>query len=112
MKLIALVVLLSLASCPNNIEPNVPDCIQELIKELEKDECNGAVVEYMFNGKVVYAYGYSYEQCAGADFASSVVDENCEPLCTLGGIAGLLECDGLVFADEAVFVRNVWEPKD
>lgn len=110
MKYITLAILLSLASCPN-IEPNVPDCIQELIKDLQKEECNGAIAEYMFNGKLVYGYGYSYDRCSGADFAMSIVDEECQTVCTLGGIAGLTDCNGLSFADEAVFVRNVWEPE-
>ena len=39
---------------------------------------------------------------------ADVYNENCELICSLGGIAGFVDCNGDDFYDNAHFVRNVW----
>ena len=44
----------------------------------------------------------------GADMTSEVIDEDCNSLGYLGGIAGNVQISGTNFS-EAVFIKVIWE---
>ena len=91
-----------------NIEDDIPECVQNRIQTIKKDNCIDKMSEYEFNGRLVYVYGYSYDLCDGADFGSNVIDEKCNDICFLGGIAGNTTCEEVEFHENATFIRDVW----
>ena len=105
--IIQLAVVIFFVAC-SDIENDVPDCIKERIDNLQKDDCEDSMEEYEFQGKLVYIF--KDEPKGGcADFGSFVYDSDCNELCFLGGIAGFTECEGVVFYENAVFIREVWK---
>lgn len=96
----------AMASCGGT-----PGCIDDRIDLFMTNSgtCKGAsVIKYRFNGDIVYAF--TQGQCI-ADGATSIVDEDCNDICLLGGIAGFTECgegmDFLAFADEIEIIYQV-----
>ncbi len=84
--------IFTLPSCASD-----PTCITEKLEAFELDQgtCPGAsVIKYEFQNKTVYVF--SQGNCI-ADGAGSVVDENCNDVCLLGGIAGFTDCNGVNF---------------
>lgn len=88
------------------------DCLNEKIAEFKNgdyacaDVDDGAnVKEYEFQGETVYVFDPG---TCGADMFSAVIDEDCNTLGNLGGIAGITEINGVSFS-EAVFIEIVWE---
>jgi hypothetical protein len=100
------VVLLSI-SC-EKIE-DCPDCIKSKVKEFTKSRAcsNGtaAVAEYIFQNQNVYVFS---DGTCGADMGAAVYTEKCEYLGFLGGIAGNLKINGIVFHDIAIFQKEIW----
>lgn len=107
MMIFLLAVLVSFISC-SDIEADIPECIKEKINNIQKDDCEDSMEEYEFQGNLVYIFKDELENGC-ADFGSFVYDSDCNELCLIGGIAGFTECDGVVFYDNAVFVREVWK---
>jgi hypothetical protein len=82
-----------------------PECLQESIDVgLNQEPTNprATIDQYKFNGEEVYLINL---QNGLEDGMSIVVDENCEEICAIGGIAGLV-CEGF---DNAEFLRTVWK---
>lgn len=104
------IVLLMMACQKDDL--GVSDCLNEKITEFKNgdyacaDVEDGANVrEYLFMGETVYVFDPGL---CGADMFSAVIDEDCNTLGNLGGIAGLIEINGVSFS-EAVFIEIVWE---
>jgi hypothetical protein len=99
-------VLLSI-SC-EKIE-DCPDCIKNKVKEFAKNRiCNdgtAGVAEYIFQDQYVYVFS---DGTCGADMGAAVYSEKCEYLGFLGGIAGNLNINGVVFHDVAIFQKEIW----
>jgi hypothetical protein len=75
----------------------------------EKVNCPGAsIIKYEFEGNTVIAY--SDGQCI-SDGGVSVFDEDCTPICFLGGIAGFTLCNGVDFFAQAKQKEVIWEVK-
>ncbi len=107
--------LLVLCQCEKQpqYDDEVPKCIVDKIEEFKQGvtSCDGNqvgpnVISYNFQGEVVYVF--SQGQCV-ADGGAQVVDEECEELCNLGTILGLVECRGENFADNAVQIEVLWQ---
>ena len=88
------------------------DCLNEKITEFKNgdfacsDVEDGAnVKEYEFQGVKVYVFDPG---TCGADLFSEVIDEDCNTMGNLGGIAGLSEINGINFS-EAELIKTVWE---
>lgn len=69
--------------------------------------CNGSatVKQYTFQSENVYVFD---QGTCGADFTQSVLNENCDTLGYLGGIAGNAQINGQNFYDNATYVSTVW----
>ena len=97
-------------SCNKTNSENIPECIQALIEDIEKNEStcpNGAHVdEYKFQDKTVYVFDPGL---CGDDMASDVYNSNCDYLGFLGGIAGNDTINGESFSDQAIYQETVWE---
>ncbi len=105
---IAVLVLTFLFSCSKEkVAKGTPTCIKQKIDEFSKTECNDGVKvdEYKFEGDVVYVFEPGY---CGADMTSEVIDEDCNTLGYLGGIAGNTKINGVEFS-KANFVKNTWK---
>lgn len=93
-----------------NSDEDTPDCIKDKIEIFKTEACDnsGRVDSYEFEGKTVFAFEVG--QC-GADFFTYILNERCDTLCTLGGIAGLTKCvNGTEFNDNtAKFLETVWK---
>jgi hypothetical protein len=102
----ALFVEISIVGC-NKADEDLPSCIQDEIDGREKiGEIHlSSVQKYELNSKEVYVVNYE----GGADFQSPVLDDQCNTVCALGGIAGNDECDGVKFSEEAKLIETVWE---
>lgn len=104
-----IIFLLALASCKkkSDFPNNVPDCIKQAIQEQSTNQSFylGSVDECSFKNKTVYIFSPTSNI---ADGMSGVVDAQCNSICSLGGIAGIIMCDGSKFSDSAKFIRNIW----
>lgn len=69
--------------------------------------CPGSatVKQYTFQNQNVYVFD---QGTCGADFAQAVLNENCDTLGYLGGIAGNVQINGQNFHDNATYVSTVW----
>lgn len=107
-RLLLLVSLLAFSSC-EKIDKDCPDCIRELTREFAKRpicDSGAAVGQLLFQGEYVYVF---YQGSCGADMASSVINQNCESLGNLGGIAGNTKINGVEFSENAVFQKFIWK---
>lgn len=95
------------------IAPDVPACIQDEIRNNYKNPnwMIGAVEEYQFQSKAVYAF--QPDQKRIADASTAVKDANCNTLCHVGGFGGpsVNLCNGENFFQAAVLKRVIWELK-
>lgn len=103
-----IVFLMSFVACSKD-EPGLSNCLESKINEFKDGDyacAEGAnVKEYLFKDKNVYVFDPGI---CGADMTSEVLDEDCNSLGYLGGIAGNSVIDGTNF-NEAVFIRIIWE---
>ena len=85
----------------------IPQCIDDKVNEFKQIiSCNqeSNIKEYKFQSKRVFVFDPG--NC-GADMTSEVMDENCNSLGFLGGIAGNNTINGESF-DQAKYVKTIW----
>lgn len=95
-------------SCEKSeIEKGVPACVEEAIKMFSNAACSeGAhVKEYTFQDETVFVF--SQGSCV-ADGRQEVIDEECNSLGFLGGVAGNYTINGEDFSN-ATYIRTVWD---
>jgi len=103
-RVLVILVGLVLFSCDNNVV-DYPDCLQESIDAAlnrEPTSPGSYIKKWLFEQQEVYEINM---QQGFADGMTSIVDENCELICSIGGIAGFV-CDGF---DQAEFIETVWQ---
>ncbi len=86
-----------------------PECISDRIadfKEVQKDCPGASITKYEFQGKTLY--GFSDGQCI-SDGGTSLVDEECNNYCFIGGIAALTDCKGEHFYNNARELDVIWD---
>lgn len=84
-------------------------CIDERIAQFKANQsgCVGASIStYEFQGKTVYAMAQG--SCV-SDAGISIINDNCENVCTLLGIASLTECEGVDFFENAELIDVLFE---
>ncbi len=100
--------LISLSACKKD-DFGLGKCLDQKIIDFKNGDyacAEGAnVKEYEFLGEKVYVFDPGI---CGADFFSEVIDEDCNSLGNLGGIAGNAEISGTNFS-EAVFIKVIWQ---
>jgi len=71
----------------------------------------GRVEEYLFQGKLVYAF--QPDETKIADGSTTVKDADCNILCHIGGFGGpsVNLCNGENFFQLAVLKRTIWKKK-
>ncbi len=84
----------------------VPDCIKSLIGSFWFCQGSGSVGQYSFQGQLVYLFDPG--NC-GADMTGPIYNENCEHIGYLGGIAGNNIVNGVLFSENAKFIKKIWE---
>ncbi len=108
-KIIVFVLTFFLLSISCEKIEDCPDCIKNKVKEFAKNRiCNdgtAGVTEYIFQDQYVYVFS---DGTCGADMGAAVYTEKCEYLGFLGGIAGNLNINGVVFHDVAIFQKEIW----
>jgi hypothetical protein len=89
-----------------DIASGTPACIEKKIKDFDKNSvCNDPnVKKYLFQSLNVYVFN---QGTCGADLTSEVIDEDCNSLGFLGGIAGNTVINGDDFST-ALFLEDVW----
>ena len=107
MKFKVFIVLIGIAlfSCDKNDDIDYPDCLQESIDfalTREPTSPRAYIKKWMFDGQEVYEINM---QQGFADGMINIVNDNCETICSIGGISGLF-CDGF---EHAEFIETVWE---
>jgi len=103
-----LFILVAACTACSDIDTDSPDCIKHSIRGFRSTTAcdDGANVrEYLFQGQMVYVFDPG---TCGADMTSEVMDEGCETLGYLGGIAGNMIINGESFTN-AVYQRTIWE---
>lgn len=103
--LINALVLSLLMACKK--ESKTPDCIDKKIEEFKfyiSCSIGSNVKEYQFQSKRVFVFDPG---TCGADMTSEVIDENCNSLGYLGGIAGNTKINGEDFSN-ARLTRTLW----
>ena len=108
--LFGMILILVLSTCEKiDLEVDVPDCIKHEIRAFKKtpEGCSGAqVMRYDYNGERVYVFEPG---SCGADMLTYIYDSDCHRLCTLGGFAGNILCDGQNFYENAKNGVLVWK---
>ena len=92
-------------------EEFTPICIQVRNSTFQNtaEGCVGAKIEvYEFQGNTLHAY--TDGMCI-ADGGTQLIDEACEDVCFIGGIAGLTDCLGVPFFANATLIETIWEEK-
>ncbi len=109
MKYILVVLVTIIFSCAKvEILLDVPECIEEKIRELAKGgkcKSGASVEEYHFQNRTVYTFS---EGNCGADFQTDVLDEQSNSLGALWGISGNKIINGENFTEHATFIGKVW----
>ncbi len=109
--MLTLLILSSLLVCgcqKFDIEEGTPVCIVDLIVDFDKENsCDKGVtvMRYTFQGKTVFVFDAG---TCGADMTSEIINNNCQSIGYLGGIAGNTEINGEDFS-LAIFESIVWE---
>ena len=94
-------------ACSDNFPNDTPACISGKINAEKNDYCQNAKVEkYMFNGREVYVFD---TQNCFADGGSEILEADCTNVCFIGGIGGIMDCEGINFNDNAAFVELIWQ---
>lgn len=94
-------ILLALASCKKSEEHAAADseALARVIREFGNNACSGGTVtQYEFRNAQVYAFA---DGCVHPDNAVYVTDASGRSICTLGGIGGFTECQGVRFDSNA-----------
>ncbi|MBL7711831.1 MAG: hypothetical protein JNL13_05180 [Chitinophagaceae bacterium] len=85
-----------------------PECLKAKIAEFSQSplscKTGASLKQYTFQGKTVYVFAPG--NC-GADMASSVVDEQCKNIGSLGGFTGNMKVNGEDFSS-ATYVKTIW----
>ena len=104
-----LIVALCLSCTKVDLKRDVPECIEEKIREFAKTdstcESGAEVSEYEFQEAIVYTF---YGGSCGADRGTVVCDDQCNSIGGLGGFGNTMEVNGEDFASNAVFIGLVW----
>ncbi len=100
-----------LSSCKDEESDDyeLPACFTELYDLFtdEFDDCpETKIIVYEFDGREVIAFEQGI--CI-SDAGINVYETDCEEICFLGGIAGIFECDGINFSENAVLKNIIWE---
>jgi hypothetical protein len=91
------------------IDKDASDCIRDKVREFAKHkicESGSSVSQYLFKDGNVYVFA---EGNCGADLGADVYSESCEKIGYLGGFAGNMTIQGVIFYEEAVFIKTIWE---
>ncbi|MCW3106211.1 MAG: hypothetical protein JWQ09_717 [Segetibacter sp.] len=102
-------IALSLSACRKScFADSIPGCIKSNIEanKSQPDWSIKKVDEYEYQGKLVYIFE-PHENYP--DMQTAIIKSDCTTLCTLGGIAGNVTCNGDKFYEKAVFKRTVWQ---
>jgi len=85
---------------------DVPECIDALAVTLEPNFCDvGAdLTLWEFNGREVYCFNYG--TCP--DSGVVIYEADCTRLCTLFGISGNTQCEGIEWDGNAQLVRTIY----
>ena len=108
---IGLILILCIVGCEKlNLKEDVPKCIEDKIREFRKSalscDSDSQVIRYNFQGINVYVFDPG--NC-GADMSAPVYDDQCNTICTLGGLGGNVICNGERFDEKATDATLIWE---
>jgi hypothetical protein len=111
LNIIIATLILAFSNCQtSDVEIETPECMDQLIQEFENDvnfcETGKSVYRYVFQNQFVYVFNPG--DC-GADMMSNVYDEECNLICSLGGIAGIILCNDENFSQGATDETLIWE---
>lgn len=82
----------------------LPVCIDTILDDFKNDACSGAdFTIWRFRGEDVYCF--SYTTCF-ADGQAEIYDASCGLICTLGGISGNTECQGITWDTNATLLET------
>ena len=104
--------LMSCKDCEEiDIKGNPPECIKEVIKDIEESDficAEGVIIsEYKFQGESVYLIFPG--DCIAVDMTTTVMNSNCETIGHLGGLTGNDEINGEKFYENSEFIQTIWE---
>lgn len=98
-----------LISCSDDETPSVVTaCVQDEVdsfKSAQNNCFNASVKAYTFKNTTVFAFADG--QCI-SDGGVRVITAECNEFCYLGGLAGIVDCQGEDF-ENAVLIETVWE---
>jgi hypothetical protein len=95
------------ACSKSDLDKDLPACLQDKISGFRSQSlcADASVKEYRFQAQTVFVFDHG---SCGADLTAEVVDMQCQPLGSLGGIAGNTRINGIDFS-AATWVRTVWK---
>ena len=86
--------ILSLWNCSERDSlTSLPPCIEQKVQEYKEASACGidSARVTRYHSQIGYVYLFSYDYCC-CDYASPVLDEDCNEVCFFGGFAGVTKC--------------------
>ncbi len=94
----------------DDLQVDVPGCIQQKIEEFDESsiscDSGATVYRYQFQGQLVFVFNPG--NCI-ADGTSGVYDEECNLICSLGGLIGNIMCNGENFDENSTDETLIWK---
>lgn len=92
---------------PDDTPITVTACINDIIPDFENQACAGSgdLTKWFFNGEDVYCFNQG--TCI-SDGAAFIYTGDCVEICVLGTIAGLTDCTGLNWSNNAEFIGTIY----
>lgn len=111
LNIVIIILIFTFSNCQKtDVKIETPECMEQLIQEFENDvnfcETGKSVYQYKFQDQFVYVFNPG--DC-GADMMSNVYDAECNLICNLGGIAGIILCNDENFSAGATDETLIWE---
>ncbi len=105
--ILAMATTFAIGCTKNEQSTGTPECLSDKIQAFQTECCDqGAnVKKYQFQGAPAYLFDPG---TCGADMTSEVIDENCNVLGYLGGIAGNTTINGSNF-ETAQLQATIWQ---
>ena len=105
------IIIFSISACDKvELKEEVPGCMEKKINDYKSRNhpCSSGKSVYRYKLQGEYVYVFNPGNC-GADMMSDVLDEACNSICGLGGIAGNIICNGDDFGKTATEETLIWQ---
>lgn len=94
-------------SCDKPDDNDIPECINVILEDFKTEACTGSgdLTTWDFNGREVYCFYYG--DCI-ADSRADIYEKDCTLICSLFGLSGNRDCEGINWNINAVKLSTLY----